>query len=472
VATAHNVPAGSATAPWRTDLHFARALLGLALAVAAIYGSGVARHVPVYGPFDEFFHTAFVQKIADSGEPPLMGRDGLVLGLGQKRPGPTFTIIRGLDHPYVPALGRHVTPVFPDGTTFAQNEAIQPPLYYFVMAPVAVLVNWSQRVLVMRLLGTAFVMLSVYLLYRGVREVSPHRPLAAGVAAAILGSMGGIVSSLSQVQNDALLMPLCVATFWLLARDLRRRRAGLLLPLIGGASIVTQFVAGPAAVVVTLAALRGDERLRDAGWRTREGVRVIATRLAAFGAFIVPDVIYNLIVYHWFWPIAVSSGAGGAPAARNWALARHFVEQVFDSGDKLFTGFWLQLWPLRDNAAPPDPRAATVIAVVAAVSLIIALCTGELVRERLRLGYWAAAAAISFFGVYVVLFASAASSGGYPDFVGRYFVAFAAAYAGFVGTAVACVAVTRPWIARGFASAVALVLCWQMLDLAYPWVVG
>ncbi len=90
--------------------------------------------------------------------------------------------------------------------------------------------------LVMRLLGTAFVMLAVVLLYAAVREVSPHRPLAAGLAAAILGSMAGVTGMLSQVQNDALLLPLCVATFWLLARDLRRRRSGLLLPLVAGAS--------------------------------------------------------------------------------------------------------------------------------------------------------------------------------------------------------------------------------------------
>ena len=59
------------------------------------------------------------------------------------------------------------------------------------MAPVALVVPWSQRVLVMRLLGTLFVMLAVILLYAAVREVSPHRPLAAGLAAAILGTHGG-----------------------------------------------------------------------------------------------------------------------------------------------------------------------------------------------------------------------------------------------------------------------------------------
>src|SRR5450432_1625733 len=141
---------GASSEPSRLDLSIARALLVLALALVAIYGTDVARHVPVYGPLDEIFHTAYVQKLADSGRPPIVGHDGIILGLGQKRPAPSDVVLRGLDHPFDAKLGRHVTPVFPDGTTFPQNEAIQPPLYYVLMTPVALLVPWSQRVLVMR----------------------------------------------------------------------------------------------------------------------------------------------------------------------------------------------------------------------------------------------------------------------------------------------------------------------------------
>ena len=75
---------------------------------------------------------------------------------------------------------------------------------------------------------------------------------------------------------------------------------------------------------------------------------------------------------------------------------------------------------------------------------------------------------VSFASVYLVLSANAASVGGTPDFVARYFVAFAAAYAAFAATAVTSVANGRPWLARGCACGLALVLSWQMLDLAYP----
>ena len=255
---------------------------------------------------------------------------------------------------------------------FQQNEAIQPPLYYAALAPVAWLVPWSKRVLVMRLIGTLFVMVAVILLYGAVREVSPHRPLAAGLAAAILGSMAGVASMLSQVQNDALLLPLCVATFWLLARDLRRRRSGLLLPLIAGASAVTQLIAAPAAVVAVLAALGGDARLRDGAWRSGDGLRVMSSRLALLALPVLPWVAFNLYEYRWIWPVARSAGSNAGPAvAHNWRL----VELLPQAGSNVFSGLWLQLWPLQHGGTPVDARPAAVIALATALALIVTLRT-------------------------------------------------------------------------------------------------
>jgi hypothetical protein len=456
----------------RVDLTIARALLVIALALVAIYGSDVARHVPVYGPLDEIFHVGYVEKIVESGHPPVVGRDGLILGLGQKRPAPSDVVIRGLDHPYDAARQHHVTPVFPDGTTFPQNEAIQPPLYYTMMAPIALVVPWSHRVLVMRLFGTFFVMCAVLLLYLAVRVVSPHRPLAAGLAAAILGSMSGVISMLSQVQNDSLLLPLCVATFWLLARDLRSRRSGLLLPFVGGLSAVTQLIAGPAGVVAVLVALRTDARLRAVSWRSRAGARLIGARVGAYALPILPWVAFNIWKYHWLWPTAQTASGAAGPSAQNYGLIRHFIEYLPVAGIDVFSGLWLQLWPLRGGGTPADVRPPAVLAIVTGVAIVLALRSGQLVRERLRLGYWAGVAIVSFASVLVVVLANAASVGGAPDFTARYFVAFAAAYAGFVGTAVACVGVGHVLVSRACACGLALVLVWQMLDVAYPWVAG
>jgi 4-amino-4-deoxy-L-arabinose transferase-like glycosyltransferase len=475
VSVARALDAGDRSPPpaSRVDLRIARALLLLALALVAIYGSDVARHVPVYGPIDEFYHVAYVQKVAESGHPPVLGNH-LILGLGRTPPTSRDIAIRGLDHPYDAKLGRHVAPVFPDGQVFAQNEAIQPPLYYYAIAPIALVVPWSQRVLVMRLAGTAFVMLALLLLYAAVREVSPHRPLAAGLAAAILGSMAGLTGVLSQVQNDALLLPLCVATFWLLARDLRRRRAGLLLPLVAGATIITQLIAGPAAVVAVLAGLHGDARLRGVSWRSRAVLRLAASRIGMFALPVAPWVVFNLHEYRWFWPI-VRGGDGGASAGAvtgDPGLYQHAVELLHAAVLGVMGGLWLQIWPVQNLFVATDLRPAAVIAFAGGAALVAALWSGDLLRERRRLAFWAAVMLVSFVGVFVVLLANASSTHGVPDFVARYFVAFAAAYAAFVGTAVAGISESRPWIVRGCSCGVALVLAWMMLDVAYSGVVG
>jgi hypothetical protein len=338
------------------------------------------------------------------------------------------------------------------------------------MTPIAWLVPWSQRVLVMRLAGTLFVLLAVLMLYLAVREVSPQRPLAAGLAAAILGSMAGLTGLLSQVQNDALLLPLSVATFWLLARDIRRQRASLLLPLVAGATIITQLIAGPAAVVCVLAALWADTRVRAASLRSAQALRVIGSRIGLLALPVAPWMLFNLYEYHWLWPIAREGG--GPAASRNYGVVKHAIELLHTAGFGVFGSLWLQIWPQHAGAVASDVRPPTVLALAGVAALVVGLWTGEAVRERLRLGYWAAVALVSFAGTFIVLVANAASVGGAPDFVARYFVAFAAAYAAFVGTAVASMARTRPWVVRACSCGVALVLCWMLLDVAYPWAVG
>jgi 4-amino-4-deoxy-L-arabinose transferase-like glycosyltransferase len=312
------------------------------------------------------------------------------------------------------------------------------------------------------------------MLFAAVREVSPHRPLAAGLAAAILGTMAGLTGVLSQVQNDALLLPLCVATFWLLARDLRRRRVGLLLPLVAGATIVTQLIAGPAAVAAVVAGLCGDARLRGVSWRSREVLRVLVTRLAAFAVLPLPWVTFNLYEYHWLWPIVRGGDGGGAGGAVTGdpGLYRHFIELMHAGVLGVMGGLWLQIWPVQNLFVATDLRPAAVIAFAGGAALVAGLWSGSLLRERRRLAFWAGVMLVSFLGVFVVLLANASSAHGPPDFVARYFVAFAAAYAAFVGTAVGSISDSRPWVARACSCGVGLVLAWMMLDVAYPGVVG
>jgi hypothetical protein len=258
--------------------------------------------------------------------------------------------------------------------------------------------------------------------------------------------------------------------FWLLARDMRARRAGPWLPLVAGATIITQLLAAPAALVAVLVALAFDDRLRELGLRTRAGLRIVLERLVLFALPVSPWVAFNLHEYRWFWPI---SGSGGtAPADRNFTLLRQTIELLHTAAFGVFGSLWLQVWPLRNGVVTTDLRSAAALAGAGGAALVIGLSTGELLRERRRIAFWAACAVVSFVGAFVILVANATSVGGAPDFVARYFCAFAAAYAALVGTAVASVGVGRPWIVRGGACGLALVLAWLMLDTAYPSIVG
>jgi hypothetical protein len=185
-----------------------------------------------------------------------------------------------------------------------------------------------------------------------------------------------------------------------------------------------------------------------------------------FALPVLPWVAFNLYEYQWFWPI--STGPAAAPASRNTALLEHVVELVYSAAFAVYGSLWLYIWPVLAT----DLRAPAVIAFAGLAALIVGLYSGELLRERRRLAFWIAAALVSFASAFVVLLANAVSVGGSPDFVARYFVAYACAYAAIVGTAVASMASSRPWLVRGSACALALVLFWQLLDTAYPSWVG
>jgi hypothetical protein len=185
-----------------------------------------------------------------------------------------------------------------------------------------------------------------------------------------------------------------------------------------------------------------------------------------FAIPISPWVLFNLYEYRWLWPIA-TSGPGTAAAPRNFALLHRLLELLHAAAFGVFGSLWLQIWPLRNGVVTTDVRAGTVLAAAAFVALIAGLWTGEVLRERRRYAFWVGAALVSFAGAFVVLVGNAASVGGEPDFVARYFCAFAAAYAALTGTAIGSIAANRPWIVRGASCGVALVLAWLMLDIAY-----
>jgi hypothetical protein len=223
--------------------------LGLLVGIVAILlamstGAAHAFHQPVYGPIDEVSHTAYAFHVGKYGVPPVLGRDRAFIG----RHGVALGA-RDVDIPEPQKAGSPI-PIGPNGV-FGQPEAIQAPLYYYLVAPLTWFSSGTPAVIAMRLAGVVMVMVGVLLAFVAVIELTGDA-LAAGFAAMVLATLNGVTDFLSQVQNDALLLPLGGALFWLFWRGLRSRTLTWPLVLVSAALAVTHVVAIPLAAVAVI----------------------------------------------------------------------------------------------------------------------------------------------------------------------------------------------------------------------------
>ena len=131
-------------------------------------------------------------------------------------------------------------------------------------------VPWNHRVLALRLFSILCTLAGVVFLWAAVREAWPANPLAAGLAALVLGTMSGLVGGFATFDPDSLLLTLWCAGMWLGLRDWRARRcSGWTVAALTAATCVSS-VAVPAALAAVL----------GLGWRAGLHRRV-AGRLAA-----------------------------------------------------------------------------------------------------------------------------------------------------------------------------------------------
>ncbi len=222
------------------DLWIGRVLLVAALGLVAWVGVVHALDQPIYGPIDEAYHAGYVQRVANTGIPPMLGRDEIILAHPTRAPGQV--ILPG------PRAGTAGLP-YGDHFQLPQGEAIQPPLYYYLLAPVAWFSTDVDKIYALRIVSCALNVLGVLLLFLMLRATLPRQPLAAGIAAVVLASFTGITQLLSQVQNDALLMPVCIALMWAFWHDVQKRRVSLLHGLLAGAAAATHLIAVPLGAV-------------------------------------------------------------------------------------------------------------------------------------------------------------------------------------------------------------------------------
>ena len=153
------------------DLWIARVLVAAAVGLVLLVGIRHALDQPIYGPIDEAYHAGYVQRVADTGLPPMLGRDEIILAnhsmfeQGQVR---------------LPEPQKGSAPI-PRGyySEEQQQEAIQPPLYYYILAPITWFTSGYDTIYGYRIASCIIEAIGVLLLFRhcaGRSGMSPSRP--------------------------------------------------------------------------------------------------------------------------------------------------------------------------------------------------------------------------------------------------------------------------------------------------------
>jgi hypothetical protein len=388
----------------------------VAIVLVACIGVHNAR-LPKYGPIDEITHTAYVLAVAKDFIPPFVGRDLAYVG----------------DHPplaprdvRIPApdkVGSAPVPIGPRGEV-TQAEAIQPPLYYYVAAPVTWFVPLDDAVIAIRLFDVFLLLCTLAIVFLAVRDIA-GAPLGGGISALLLASAGGEIDIFSYVTNGAIMLPLGAAAIWLGIRGVRDARVTWPLTAVAAAFAITQIIVVPLAAVCLLApAVR---QLRAQG---RATLNDLARKIGLGALPLALWVASNLWRYRWPVPHAITdSGSGGFTGASTSALhLDQFMAAYFSS---LYTSLqepfhWFEFSPYSW-----DYRPLALSVAITLVGVASALFRGTQ-QQRTAIGYYILAIAIAHFTVFCMLYLAIILTGG-GDFVYRYFSAEAAAAACLVG---------------------------------------
>ncbi len=269
------------------------------LALAAIVAIGLLRGLfwvavsPVFNPIDEHAHFAYVESMATSLRPPVVGKDHLspeALDLAKRT--------RTADWRSAPITAD------PDDARWGllrdSYEGVQGPTYYALMAvaykaahPFGVLT----ALYVVRIASLLLALGAVPIAYLLARELFPRRPDAWLAAPALLVVLQGFNGNLTSVSNDALVVPLGGAILLAVAMA-RTRGLTLVNALVTGAllgaafSTKSQMVALfplVAAAAIGVAVVRRERAVRLLRWAVVAGASAVVVSL--------PWLVWNLASY-------------------------------------------------------------------------------------------------------------------------------------------------------------------------------
>jgi hypothetical protein len=240
---------------------------------------------------DEAAHYNYIQDLAEGHYPvtgqTTVGRDSILISKDDP-----IDYFRGLSLPTEPGVEW--------GLTDQSYEAFQPPLYYLLSVPAYAIgrpFGPLGALYAIRIWTVLLVSLGIPLLYLAARELFPKRPAAWLLAPAVLTGVQMVVSNLSQITNDAIMIPLGAGALWALGRYFNRStytRAAVVgvalgLAFLGKTTAVTLL----AGAIVALAGLLVSRR--------REARRLLAGGgIAAIVALVIvaPWLALNEHQYH------------------------------------------------------------------------------------------------------------------------------------------------------------------------------
>jgi hypothetical protein len=394
------------------------ALTAMAIVLTLVIGIHDARRA-VYGPIDEVTHTAYVLAVAKDGIPPELGRDRAFVGDRKIAP-------RDVRIPAPDKVGSAPIPVGYFGEV-KQDEAIQPPLYYYVAAPVTWFVSGRDKVVALRVLNVVLCLITLLLIFFAVRDLAGS-PLGGGIAAMLFASAGGVISVFAFVTNGAIMLTLGIAAIWLSARGIRDRRVTWPLVAVSAAFAITQIIVVPLAAACLLAPVVW--RARAEG---RPAFRSLGTRVGVAAVPLVLWVLSNLVRYHWVLPKAPGTtglGGFGTSVSDTNVNVSEFAAQYYLSVQTMIDDSFKWWTP---SPYVYDWRPLALFAPVTLIGIALALFRGTQ-RQRTVIGTFIVAVLGAHLLVFLMLYLAVILTGG-GDFVYRYFSASEAAAACLGGVA-------------------------------------
>jgi hypothetical protein len=265
-------------------LPLAAVVVAVEVIAIVVFGAITIQRYPLWSPVDEGAHFDNVIYVAAHGSYPVLGKtlaSEQELAIGQGRYPRKTTI-----NPRTFGLG---------GLSY---EAFQPPLYYYVAAPVSMLSgDYHTKAILLRYFGLLLLVVSIALLARLSRHVLKRRWLLGLAGGLLVFLMPGVIVRMVTISDVNLALPLATLTvteLWI-AWERQSSKRLLLCGALVGCCVMTDLYLAEMVPVYALVAFSVWRR-SSAGQGQVVGRTVAGGVLG--GAIVSPWLIFNEVKYH------------------------------------------------------------------------------------------------------------------------------------------------------------------------------